>query len=131
MAKVEKFEELRIWQMARELCKEVYRHTESMPWKSDVRFVQQIRAAAGSVMDNIAEGFERDGNKEFVQFLYVVKGSCGEVRSQIIRATDANFLSKDDAKKLYTDCVELNKGISLFIKTLKTSVFTGSKYLEL
>lgn len=131
MAKVEKFKELRIWQMARELCKEVYRHTESMPWKSDVRFVQQICAAAGSVMDNIAEGFERDGNKEFVQFLYVAKGSCGEVRSQIIRATDANFLSKDDAKKLYTDCMELNKGISSFIKTLKTSVFTGSKYLEL
>ena len=93
MAVVERFEELRIWQMARELCQEVYLHTETQPWKTDTRFVQQIRAAAGSVMDNIAEGFERDGNKEFIQFLYVAKGSCGEVRSQIIRASDTNSLS--------------------------------------
>ena len=85
MASVERFEDLRIWQMARELCKEIYLHTEKKPWKTDSRFVQQIRAAAGSVMDNIAEGFERDGNKEYIQFLYIAKGSCGEVRSQIIR----------------------------------------------
>ena len=130
MAVVERFEELRIWQMARELCQEVYLHTETQPWKTDTRFVQQIRAAAGSVMDNIAEGFERDGNKEFVQFLYVAKGSCGEVRSQIIRASDTNFLNHTDAKRLYNVCLELSSAIAAFIKSLKKSSITGSKYLK-
>lgn len=128
MAKVEKFEDLRIWQMARELCKEVYRHTETLPWKSDIRFVQQIRAAAGSIMDNIAEGYERDGNKEFIQFLYVAKGSCGEVRSQIVRATDVKFLDHADAKKLYESCVELSGAIAAFIKSMKKSAIAGAKY---
>ncbi len=130
MAVVERFEELRIWQMARELCQEVYLHTETQPWKTDTRFVQQIRAAAGSVMDNIAEGFERDGNKEFIQFLYVAKGSCGEVRSQIIRASDTNFLNNTDAKRLYNVCLELSSAIAAFIKSLKKSSITGSKYLK-
>ena len=131
MAVVERFEELRIWQMARELCQEVYLHTETQPWKTDTRFVQQIRAAAGSVMDNIAEGFERDGNKEFIQFLYVAKGSCGEVRSQIIRASDTNFLNHTDANRLYNVCLELSSAIAAFIKSLKKSSITGSKYLKL
>lgn len=131
MAVVERFEELRIWQMARELCQEVYLHTETQPWKTDTRFVQQIRAAAGSVMDNIAEGFERDGNKEFIQFLYVAKGSCGEVRSQIIRASDTNFLNHTDAKRLYNVCLELSSAIAALIKSLKKSSITGSKYLKL
>ena len=116
--------------MARELCQEVYLHTETQPWKTDTRFVQQIRAAAGSVMDNIAEGFERDGNKEFIQFLYVAKGSCGEVRSQIIRASDTNFLNHTDANRLYNVCLELSSAIAAFIKSLKKSSITGSKYLK-
>jgi len=128
MASVERFEYLRIWQMARELCKEIYQHTEKKPWKMDSRFVQQIRAAAGSVMDNIAEGFERDGNKEYIQFLYIAKGSCGEVRSQIIRASDVGFLASEDYIKLYNDCINLNKGISVFIRKLKTSSVSGIKY---
>ena len=130
MASVERFEDLRIWQMARELCKEIYLHTEKKPWKTDSRFVQQIRAAAGSVMDNIAEGFERDGNKEYIQFLYIAKGSCGEVRSQIIRASDVGLLASEDYIKLYNDCISLNKGISAFIRRLKTSSVSGIKYLK-
>lgn len=128
MARVEKFEDLVIFQKARRLSLEIYRLTETMPWKCDVRFVQQVRAAAGSVMDNIAEGFERDGNKEFLQFLYIAKGSCGEVRSQIIRATDVGFLDKESASQLYNDCMELNKSIAAFIKTIKASSVKGVKY---
>ena len=75
-------EELAIFQKARELSKKVYELTWKEPFKFDMRFVQQIRAASGSVMDNIAEGYERNGNKEFINFLYIAKGSCGEVRSQ-------------------------------------------------
>ena len=106
MGKVNKFEDLNIFQMARKLCKEVYAITNGREFCKDYRYVQQIRASSGSVMDNIAEGFERDGNKEFVYFLYVAKGSCGEVRSQIIRASDAGFIDGDTASRLYNDCIE-------------------------
>ena len=128
MSKVEKFEDLAIFQSARSLCKEVYEITKDGEFHKDSRFVQQIRAAAGSVMDNIAEGFERQGNKEFVNFLYIAKGSCGEVRSQIIRASDVGFIDKDTATRLYNDCMGLSKAISTFIKSIKSSDFTGSKF---
>ena len=93
MSKAQKFEDLDIFQSARNLCKEVYTITKGGEFHKDVRFVQQIHASAGSVMDNIAEGYEREGNKEFVNFLYIAKGSCGEVRSQIIRASDVASLT--------------------------------------
>lgn len=75
MSKVGKFEDLIIFQMARNLTKEIYQATSLNSWKSDTRFVQQIHASVGSIMDNIVEGYERDGNKEFIQFLYIAKGS--------------------------------------------------------
>ena len=128
MAKVQKFEDLEIFQSARDLCKEVYAITKDGEFHKDLRFVQQIHASAGSVMDNIAEGFEREGNKEFINFLYIAKGSCGEVRSQIIRASDVGFIDNDTATRLYNDCISLSKAISKFIKTLKESSFTGSKF---
>ena len=127
---VKRFEDLKIFQMARELCKEVYKITKEKEFSKDSRFVQQIHAAAGSIMDNIAEGFERDGNKEFINFLYIAKGSCGEVRSQIIRAYDVGFIDNDTATRLYNDCLSLSKAISAFIKSLRTSDYRGSKHLE-
>ena len=130
MSKVEKFEDLAIFQSARSLCKEVYAITKDGDFSRDSRFVQQIHASAGSVMDNIAEGFERQGNKEFLNFLYIAKGSCGEVRSQIIRALDVGFIDKDTATRLYNDCMGLSKAISAFIKSIKSSGLSGSKHLE-
>ena len=130
MSKVQKFEDLTIFQMARDLCKEVYAITKEGEFHKDTRFVQQIHASAGSVMDNIAEGFERDGNKEFVNFLYIAKGSCGEVRSQIIRASDVGFIDNDTATRLYNDCINLSKSISKFITSLKGSPITGLKNLK-
>ena len=128
MSKVDKFEDLAIYQSARNLCKEVYVITKDGDFSRDSRFVQQIHAAAGSIMDNIAEGFERQGNKEFVNFLYIAKGSCGEVRSQIIRASDVGFIDKDTATQLYNDCMGLSKAISAFIKSIKSSGLSGSKF---
>ena len=130
MAKVQKFEDLTIFKMARDLTKEVYAITKNGEFHKDTRFVQQIHAAAGSIMDNIAEGYERDGNKEFVNFLYIAKGSCGEVRSQIIRASDVGFIDNETATRLYNDCVSLSKAISKFITSLKGSSITGLKNLK-
>ena len=129
--KVKRFEDLSIFQMARDLCKEIYAITKHGEFRKDSRFVQQIHAAAGSIMDNIAEGYERDGNKEFINFLYIAKGSCGEVRSQIIRASDVGFIDNDAAKRLYNDSLDLSKAIAKFITSLRNSSITGLKNLKL
>ena len=128
MAAVKDFEELAIFQKARELSKKIYPVTNRDGFKSDFRFVQQIRAAAGSIMDNIAEGFERTGNKEFLNFLYIAKGSCGEVRSQLIRANDVGYLTEEEYNELFTECRKLSAGIMNFIKEIKASDITGAKY---
>jgi four helix bundle protein len=131
MSKLGRFEDLTIFQMARSLCRDVYAITKQNEFKKDTRFVQQIHAAAGSIMDNIAEGYERDGNKEFINFLYIAKGSCGEVRSQLIRAADVGFINNETATRLYNDCLNLSKAISKFITSLKGSSITGLKNLNL
>lgn len=128
MAIVKDFEELAIFQKARELSRRIYPVTNKDGFKSDFRFVQQIRAAAGSIMDNIAEGFERGGNKEFLNFLYIAKGSCGEFRSQLIRANDVGYLTKEEYNELYTECRKLSAGIMNFIKELRASEYTGAKF---
>ena len=130
MSAVRDFEELAIFQKARELSKKIYPVTNKEGFKSDFRFVQQIRAAAGSIMDNIAEGFERGGNKEFLNFLYIAKGSCGEVRSQLIRANDIGYLTSQEYDELYSECRKLSAGIMNFIKEIKASDITGAKYKE-
>lgn len=130
MSVVRDFEELAIFQKARELSKKIYPITQRGEFKYDTRFVQQIRASAGSIMDNIAEGFERTGNKEFLNFLYIAKGSCGEVRSQLIRANDLGYMTKEEYGELYTECRKLSAGIMNFIKEIRTSEYAGAKYKE-
>ena len=116
MEKAKQFEDLIIWQEARELCKKVYVLTSEPPFSHDTRFVQQIRASAGFIMDNIAEGFERTGNKELINFLFIAKGSCGEVRSQIIRALDAGHIDTESATDLYHNCKRISALIMNMIK---------------
>ena len=128
MAKVNDFEELTIYQNSRKLAKQVYDITRQGEFRYDTRFVQQIRASAGSVSDNIAEGFERQGNKEFKNFLYIAKGSCGELRSQLNRAFDVGFITQETYNQMYNDCKKLSAGILHFIQSLKDSDFKGSKY---
>ena len=81
-------------------------------------------------MDNIAEGYERDGNAEFINFLYIAKGSCGEIRSQLMRAHDVCFLSDEIYNTLYQSCINLSKEIAAFIKSLRSSGIKGQKYLK-
>ena len=127
---IKRFEDLEIFKMAREMSKRIFALTLNQPFNSDYRFVQQIRAASGSIMDNIAEGFERDGNKEFKQFLYIAKGSCGETRSQIIRATDCGYIDNEQAKEIYEELVILSRAIATMIKSLKESEINGLKHKD-
>ena len=128
MPKISNFEDLEIWKNARELCKDVYKITSNEPFIKDFRFRDQIRASAGSVMDNIAEGYEREGNKEFLQFLSIAKGSCGEARSQLYRAFDFGYIAKDLLDNLLEKAVNLSKQISNFMSYLRKSNYKGSKY---
>ena len=127
MSKAGKFEDLVIFQSAKKLCVEIYRISGQDVFRSDYRFQQQIRAAAGSIMDNIAEGYERDGNKELLNFLYIAKGSCGEVRSQLIRAKEVGHIDESTFVYLYKMCIGLSKGILSFIMSIKYSDLGGLK----
>ena len=126
--KIERFEDLEIWKEARELCKRVGEVTSISPFVNDFKLRDQIRSSSGSVMDNIAEGFERGGNKEFIQFLGIAKGSCGETRSQSYRAFDYHYIDQIVLDDLISRTLLLSKKISSFITYLKNSDYKGSKF---
>ena len=122
------FEDLEIWQDARELCKVIRIYTFREPFNRDYRFRDQINSSSGSIMDNIAEGFDRDGKKEFYQFLSISKGSCGETRSQSYRAFDANYIDQDELNDLLFRTQKISKKIGNFMIYLKESPITGKKF---
>lgn len=128
MAKITKFEDLEIWQEARKLAKEVFILSKETDLKTDFRFKEQIKASSGSVMDNIAEGFERDGNLEFRQFLSIAKGSAGETRSQIYRLYDCEYISEEQFKDLKNKYENLSGKIKNFITYLNKKDFKGNKF---
>ena len=103
MSTVERFEDLEIWQKAREVCQIVYELQERTDLKKDFELYNQINGASGSTMDNITEGFERNGNKEFGQFLSIAKASCGETRSQLYRVLDRKYISQEEFDKYTTN----------------------------
>lgn len=128
MATIKKFEDLETWQEARRLSKEIITLSKSTGLKTDYKFKEQIKSSAGSVMDNIAEGFERDGNLEFRQFLSIAKGSAGETRSQIYRLYDSEYISKSTLEKLTSEYEILSKRIASFISYLNKKDFKGLKF---
>jgi len=128
--KVERFEDLEIWKEARVLAKSIFFLTLKEPFCKDFKLRDQIRTSSGSIMDNIAEGFEREGNKEFIQFLSVAKGSCGECRSQSYRAFDYEYIGPDVLDELVKQTVQLSRKIASLISYLKKSDLKGSKYVR-
>ncbi len=113
--KIERFEDIIAWQLAKELTVSIYSLFEK---SNDYGFRDQIQRASISIMNNIAEGFERKTNNEFKQFLYIAKGSCGEVRSMLIIAKDLNKMSMEHYNELFNKAEIISRMLSNFIKTL-------------
>ncbi|WP_416446435.1 four helix bundle protein [Leeuwenhoekiella sp. A16] len=128
MATVQRFEDLEVWQNSRELPKLVIGLVQRTDLKSNFKLRDQIMASSGSVMDNIAEGFERNGNLEFRQFLSIAKGSAGETRSQLYRIYDWDYITKEELDDLVSRCEAISKRISSFINYLNNSELKGSKF---
>ena len=128
MATVNKFEDLEIWKLSRILCHDIYNIIETTNLRNNFKLSNQIDSSSGSIMDNIAEGFERNGNKEFIQFLSIAKASCGETRSQLYRVFDRNFISQEKFEALREQTEIISKKIGSFINYLKITDLKGTKY---
>ena len=128
MAKIERFEDLNVWQESRVLAQQVYKSVIKRKDIDDYPLKNQINKSSGSVMDNIAEGFDRKGNKEFRQFLTISHGSNGEVKSQLYRAFDRGYITKEQFEDMTTKCVNISKMITGLIKYLNKTEYSGSKF---
>lgn len=128
MATIKRFEDLEIWQEARRLSKEIILISKQTDLKSDFRLKEQIKSSSGSIMDNIAEGFERNGNLEFRQFLSIAKGSAGETRSQLYRVFDNEYINQEKLDTLILEYERLSGKINNFIIYLNNNDFKGTKF---
>lgn len=120
--KIKKFEDLKVWQDSRLFINEIYKITSKQLFLKDYGLKDQIQRAAVSIINNIAEGFERDNNKEFVKFLHYSKGSAGEVRTLLYIAYDLNYISKEEFDNLINHSLEIISQLSKFISYLKTNL---------
>lgn len=128
MARITKFEDIESWKRARSFANEIYRLTGTGSFAGDFGLRDQIRRAAVSILSNIAEGFERGGDNEFLQFLSVAKGSCGEARAQLYIALDQTYISPSQFETLSKSANEVSQLISGLMKYLRQSTLRGSKY---
>ena len=128
MATIKRFEDIEAWQKARVLAKEVFSISVDTALSKDYRLRDQINAAAGSVMDNIAEGFERGGKLEFINFLTFAKASCAEVRSQLYRLLDRAYLTQQKFDELYNLTEDIGNKLGAWINYLNLSEHKGTKF---
>jgi len=128
MARIERFEDIGAWKLACDLTRIIYRVSSTGHFSHDFGLKDQIRRASVSILSNIAEGFERGGDKEFLQFLAMAKGSCGEVRAQLYVALDQSYINDEQFTDISDKAVEVSQMISGLIKYLRQSEMRGSKY---
>ena len=129
MAKIEKFEDIIAWQKARILVREIYRLCSVESYKKDFNLIDQTRSSAISIMANIAEGFARRTNKEFINFLGIAHASAAELQSHLYVALDKNYISNKDFKLLYNKTEEVSKmiqGFANYLKNSKTPILSNS-----
>jgi len=125
MATIKRFEEMDSWKLARELCSKIGRLVDNGILKRNYRLISQIEGSSGSIMDNIAEGFERGIRGEFISFLGYSKASCGEFRSQLYRALDRNYLLQEQFDELYSLSVRISAMLQKFIEYLQKTEIKG------
>lgn len=129
MATIKKFEDMDIWQVSAKLDVEIFKLTEENQFLlRDFRFKAQILGSSGSIMDNIAEGFERGGNREFIQFLSYSKGSAGELRSQIRRCYNRGYITSEVHHDFVLKCESISERLSNFMRYLSRSEYKGTKF---
>jgi four helix bundle protein len=128
MTRFNNIEEMEVWQKSRRLTNEIYRVTRNAPLSKDFLLCNQIRKTAISIPSNIAEGFERDGNKEFLQFLSIAKGSAGELKSQLYITVDQKYISETEFTGLMIQLADVANMIGGLMKYLRQSKMKGSKF---
>ncbi len=128
MATIRSFEDLKCWQMSRDLCQLVYVFINKGSFSKDYGLRNQVNNSSGSAMDNIAEGFERGGRKEFIQFLGIAKASAGEVRSQLYRALDRDYINQAEFDKATNLAKQVSNTVQGLISYLNTTEIQGIKY---
>jgi len=122
---IKRFEDLEVWSIARIITKKIYRITGNDQFKRDLSFQNQVRRCAVSIMANVAEGFERDTNREFIHFLYISKGSAGELRNHLYIALDNGYIDSSEFESLEAELLTISKSLSGFIKYLKNNGSTS------
>ncbi len=127
MATIKRFEEIEAWKLARELCKKVGALIDEGNFKKSFRLIGQIEGSSGSIMDNIAEGFERGTRAEFIQFLGYAKGSCGEFRSQLYRTVDRNYINQQQFDEFFVMAVRISAMLQKLIEYLQKTEVKGTR----
>jgi four helix bundle protein len=122
MATAKSFEELDVWKNGKKFTVLIYKVSNSKTFSSDFSLRDQLRRASVSIISNIAEGFERNGNKEFIRFLKIAKGSAGEIRAQLYIAFELDYISNSEFKELYEEINLISKQLSSLITYLRKSV---------
>ena len=130
MATIKKFEDIEAWKLARELCNKIGAVIDDGSFKNSYKLIGQIEGSSGSIMDNIAEGFERGTRSEFIQFLGYSKGSCGELRSQLYRALDRNYISQQQFDDFYVMAVRISALLQKLIEYLQKTQVKGVRKKE-
>jgi len=125
VATIKRFEDIEGWKKARVVCKQLGEIIDAGNFKNSYKLVNQIEGSSGSIMDNIAEGFERGTRAEFIQFLGYAKGSCGELRSQLHRAFDRNYISSIEFENLKILVLQISGLLQNFIAYLQNSEVQG------